>query len=396
MPPVLVIAAKDLRQRFRDRSAIVLGFVAPLAIAALMSFAFSGTEHFHITMGVVDHDHGQLSGAFVTFLRSPELKNIVTVRTVSDDATASKDVHDRKLAAAVVIPAGFSAAATSATATAATTTATRLIVLTSVDQQLAAQVAHAFADSFVNQVNADRLAVTTALASGAPASRLAQLSSAAAKLQVPETVKNLPIGSKPLTAVSYYAPSMAIFFLLFAIGFTARSFFSEANVGMIDRIAAAPVRATTLLFGKALSVFAYGVASLGTVLVFTSLFFGARWGNPVSVACISLAMIASVVTFTALVIALSRTDRQAEGLSAIVTFGLALLGGNFVTVSAAPALMRRLALLTPNGWALRGFVDLTTGARGSWVVVEPVLAMLAITAVAGLLAVVLFRRTAVR
>ena len=60
---------------------------------------------------------------------------------------------------------------------------------------------------------------------------------------------------------------MAIFFLLFAVGFTSRSFFSEVNDGMIDRIAAAPVRPTALLFGKALSVFAYGIASLTTVLV---------------------------------------------------------------------------------------------------------------------------------
>jgi ABC-2 type transport system permease protein len=31
-----VIAAKDLRQRFRDRSAIVLGFIAPIAVASLI------------------------------------------------------------------------------------------------------------------------------------------------------------------------------------------------------------------------------------------------------------------------------------------------------------------------------------------------------------------------
>jgi len=33
MSAVLAIALKDLRQRLRDRSALVLGFVAPLAVA---------------------------------------------------------------------------------------------------------------------------------------------------------------------------------------------------------------------------------------------------------------------------------------------------------------------------------------------------------------------------
>jgi ABC-2 type transport system permease protein len=225
---------------------------------------------------------------------------------------------------------------------------------------------------------------------------LARLSADASKLRVPETVVNLPIGSKPLKAVSYYAPSMAIFFLLFAVGFTSRSFFSEVNDGMIDRIAAAPVRASSLLFGKALSVLAYGIASLATVLVVTSVFFGAEWGNPVSVAALSLAMVIAVVALTALVIALARTDRQAEGLSSIVVFGLALLGGNFVSISAAPPLMRRLALFTPNGWALRGFVDLTTGARGAGVVVQPVVAMLTFATVVGVGATLLSRRLIVR
>ena len=41
---VLVIARKDLRQRLRDRSAIVLGLVAPLGIAALMSSRSKGPK----------------------------------------------------------------------------------------------------------------------------------------------------------------------------------------------------------------------------------------------------------------------------------------------------------------------------------------------------------------
>jgi ABC-2 type transport system permease protein len=390
MSAVLVIAAKDLRQRFRDRSAIVLGFVAPLVIAALMSFAFRGTERFHISVGIVDRDHGAVATAFSDFMRSPDLKDVVTVRTFDDETSASAHVHSGAVAAAVVLPAGFSAAATTGSGV------SHIDVLTNTDSALGAEVTRSLVASFVNQVNADRISVATAIAAGAPVSQLARLSADASKLRVPETVVNLPIGSKPLKAVSYYAPSMAIFFLLFAVGFTSRSFFSEVNDGMIDRIAAAPVRASSLLFGKALSVLAYGIASLATVLVVTSVFFGAEWGNPVSVAALSLAMVIAVVALTALVIALARTDRQAEGLSSIVVFGLALLGGNFVSISAAPPLMRRLALFTPNGWALRGFVDLTTGARGAGVVVQPVVAMLTFATVVGVGATLLSRRLIVR
>lgn len=45
-----------------------------------------------------------------------------------------------------------------------------------------------------------------------------------------------------------------------------------------------------------------------------------------------------------------------------VAFALALLGGNFLGPGAAPELLARLALLTPNGWALRGFTDVAVDA----------------------------------
>jgi ABC-2 type transport system permease protein len=387
--PVFVIASKDLKQRFRDRSAIVLGFIAPLAIALLMSVAFGRAEHFQLSLVVADQDHGPVASAFNEFLASPQLRNVVKLRAPVDEATATRLVKDGKVDTAIVIPHGFSTAATG-------TAPANLQVLTSVNTKISGEVAQALASSFASQVNADRLSVATALAAGAPSAQLARLVKAAQAARVPEQVVNRPIGSRPLKAVSYYGPAMAIFFLFFAVGFTSRSYFSEQSAGMIDRIAAAPVRPGTLLVGKSLSVLVYGLASLGTIVLATSLFFGANWGNPLAAAALCLAMTIAVVALTALVIASSKTDRQAEGFASIIVFGLALLGGNFLTISAAPPLMRRLALLTPNGWALRGFVDLSTGAHGAAIVLEPVLAMLAFAAIIALIAGLFFRRTVMR
>ena len=134
MQAALVIAGKDLRQRFRDRSAIVLCFVAPLLIGALMSFAFSGAENLHLTVGVVDGDHGATAQAFVQTLRGPELHNVITVRLLGSKPAASTAVRSRTVETAIVIPAGFSAAAVTATPL-------PLEVLTSVNQPIAGQVA---------------------------------------------------------------------------------------------------------------------------------------------------------------------------------------------------------------------------------------------------------------
>jgi len=381
----LVIAGKDLRQRLRDRSALVLGLVAPLGVAALMSLAFNGTANFHLTMGVVDADHGPVASGLVAALRGPGLRAIVSVRVLHSTGTARHDVSAGSVDAALVIPAGFSASVEGARPKALTT-------VTSVNNTVAGAITASVAASFVAQLNADRLSVATALAAGAPALRRAELEALAARARIPESVRQRPVGARQLKVISYYAPGMAIFFLLFTVSFTARSFFVDRTQGMIERMRAAPVRPAEIILGKALSVFVYGLVSLAVIALVTSLAFGADWGDPVAAGVLCVALVLAVVSVTAFVIGVARTQRQAEGVSSIVVFGLALLGGNFVFLATAPSVMRRLALLTPNGWALRGFTDLATLGGGLGTVVEPVVAIVVFSVVVGGLGVILAPR----
>jgi ABC-2 type transport system permease protein len=390
---ILVIAAKDLRQRFRDRSALILGFVAPLGIATLMSFAFQASEEFHANVGVVNADDGVLAGAFLGALEGPELAKVISVTPV-DSVSDARDQVDRAVVdAAIVIPDGFSEAAAGGSPT-------PVDVLTSVDNPLAGEVARAIASAFVAQVNANRLSVATAIAAGASPARLGELLTAVSNVRLPEQTNQQPVSGKPLHAVSYYAPAMGIFFVLFAVGFTARSFFGEQRGGTLERMAAAPIRSSAILVGKAVSVFVYVLASLATVAVVTTVAFDADWGSPVATAAVCAAVAIAVVTLTAIVISAARTERQAEGLSSILVFALALLGGNFLFISAAPPLMRTLALGTPNGWALRAFTDLATTSGGLGhdlrLIAIPVLAIMLFSLVVGTIAIALSRRLVLR
>ncbi|MFE9650323.1 hypothetical protein ACFYO0_40730 [Streptomyces sp. NPDC006365] len=112
-------------------------------------------------------------------------------------------------------------------------------------------------------------------------------------------------------------------------------------------------------------------------------------------AALCVAMAVTVGCLTALVTLLARAQRQAEGLSSVVVFVLALVGGNFVHTATGPPLLRRLALYTPNGWALRGFTDLGTGVGGWTAAGGPLLGIAAFSlAVAAVTAVLLrLRRT---
>ena len=385
----LVIARKDLRQRLRDRSAITIGLVAPLIIAALMSFAFKGTENFHFTLGVVASDHGPVATGLIDALSQPKVREIVKVQMIGSASIASDEVHKGSVAAALVIPKGFSESVTGSHPLA-------LRVLTSVNNTIAGSFTSSLASSFVAQINADRLAVATALAAGAPTTSISRLIASASKLQIPESAVRLPVGANELTPISYYAPAMAIFFLLFMITFTARSYFVDRATGMIDRARAAPIRPVEILIGKALSVLVFGAVSLATIAIITSVLFKAHWGNPAAAVLLGLAMLVAIMCLTAFVIVVSRTTRQAEGIASVVVFTLALVGGNFVLLSSMPAVMQRLALFTPNGWAMRGFTDLATSGGGIGTITEPVLAILAFSTVFGVIAAVLAPRAMTR
>jgi ABC-2 type transport system permease protein len=375
----LTIAAKDLRQRFRDRSAIIVGFVAPLLIATLMNLAFGQGEQLHFTMALVDEDGGEIARELVTTVRSPQLADIVTVKDLSDAAAARRAVDTGTADAALVIPSGFSGMV-------AGDAPVSLEVFSSVDSKLAGEVTRSIATSFTTQLTSVRLSVEAGLAGGAPHDSVGRLVADALAAQPPEVVVERPTSDRPLKGIAYFGPGMAIFFVLFAVGFTARGFFVERRQGTLDRIAAAPLRPVAVLAGKAVSVFAYALASLLTMSLVAGTLFKASWGSPVAVVALCVAMSAAVVALTAFVMSVSRTERQAETLASAL---------NFAFLGAAPEAMRRLAALTPNGLALRGFTDLATGAPAGAALARPLVGIALFTLVVGGIAAVTGRRAVV-
>ena len=110
MRGAFVIAWKDLKQRLRDRSAIIAAFVAPLVLAFIVSSAFG--SGFGDTFGahylVVDNDKSELSKTFAKdVLGAPEFRGQVTTATAAS-ADEARAVLDRGGAsAAFVFPEGF-------------------------------------------------------------------------------------------------------------------------------------------------------------------------------------------------------------------------------------------------------------------------------------------------
>src|SRR6185295_14860373 len=104
----LLIAAKDLRQRFRDRSALIFAIIAPLGLALIFSRLIGPNAAFHATWAVVDLD----GGAMATVLRDDVIGGVAKsgfadVTDIATEEAAQAAVRDGEVDAAFVIPQGF-------------------------------------------------------------------------------------------------------------------------------------------------------------------------------------------------------------------------------------------------------------------------------------------------
>ena len=102
----LLVAGKDLRQRLRDRSALVIAFVAPFVLASIIGLAFGGDTTFRVTYAVADADRGPVAAGFTDgVLASPGLRDLVTVRRV-EPGEARALVDRNQVDAAFLLPPG--------------------------------------------------------------------------------------------------------------------------------------------------------------------------------------------------------------------------------------------------------------------------------------------------
>jgi ABC-2 type transport system permease protein len=366
------IAATDLRRRIRNRSAVVTAVVGPLALAVVFGILIGGAEGARFTIGVVDDDRSPVSEALVDGLTDGEAEEgAVSIQAMGSTTEARRLVDDGDLDAAIVVPGGFAAAATSGgTAT--------LTVLRSPDRAVSGQVAEAVATEIASGFRRADVAVRTVVtATGSPPGDALIAEATAA----PPAVTTTPAraGAHRVSAGAFYGAAMSILFLFFTVGFAPRSLIDDRRNGTLARVLATPTRPSEAIAGKVISV---GVLALGgfvTVWAVTSIGFGARWGPPVGVLIVMVAMVLAACGVSMFVAGLARTPNQVDSLTAMVTFALALLGGNFVGPDA-PETLERLALLTPNGWALRAFTDLSAGVSG-WTGVLPAAGVLLLFAV---------------
>ena len=356
MRAALTIAAKDLRQRLRDRSAIVMAVVAPFMLAAIFAMLLPADQGFHTEYAVVDLDGGPVSASFVQeVLPGVAEAGFADLRSIADRPEAEALVEDGEIGAAFVIPEGFSAAIMGGTDAS-------ISVIGNVDAALSAQIAEAIATSYAEEVNAVSLSVAAALGgfTNVQPGTLADMSSRAAGFEPSIAVEELTADLKQMSSKTFYSASMAIMFLFFTAQFGILSILSERRQGTLPRLVAAPVGPWSIVVGKALTGFVIGAIAMFVLIVASTLLLGADWGNPLGVGLLALGGVTSATGVSAMAATMAKTEEQASGWNAILAMSLAILGGTFFSLARAPEVISRLSLITPHAWFLRGLDELAS------------------------------------
>ncbi|MCJ7710287.1 MAG: ABC transporter permease [Chloroflexi bacterium] len=361
MRTALLIAAKDLRQRLRDRSIIVFAVAAPLGLAFIFSLLLGGATSFHADYGVADLDGGPLATTFTEqVLGGLEDAGVATIETRPTEADARQavelaDAEGWKADAAFVIPIGFSEAI-------AAGQPTSILFLGAKDAGLGTEIARSVAARFADGVTGVQLAMLTlGDLRGAPPTGPEMATIVAAAQQPAIALVDTGADLRQLSWTTFFSSAMAILFLFFAVQSGMLSLFEERRQGTLARMLSGPIRPGAILAGKALGSFVTGVASLFVLIVATTLMLGADWGPPPGVALIVIAAVTSAIGITTLVTSFMKTADGAGAANAAVAMTLGILGGTVSPSAQAPEALQGLSLVTPHAWFLRGLAEMQGG-----------------------------------
>jgi ABC-2 type transport system permease protein len=392
----------------------------PIALTLAMAFAFgrltgggqsAGLQDIPVI--IVDLDQGQMSEPIVQTFQSPDLADLIEATTSTDEAAARQAVEEDKVAAAIIIPTGFTEKIIPASLQQGDFAALLereqgvVEVYASPERPISASIVRSIVNAVLNRMTtagaAAQTSITQLIVSGYVSPQDMQqigneIGMRSGEQAAQGVLMELSVqsgGAANNTGgfdwMAYMAPSMAVLFLMFTVTLGARSVLAERQWGTLQRLLTSPTSPAQVLGGKLSGSFLTGLAQMLILIVFSALFFGVRWGAPVALILLIVATVFAASGWGALIAAYAKSPGQAMSIGSMLALVFAGLAGNFIGRQNYPEFLRKISLVTPNAWALEGFQSLGEGG-GMNEVLLPIIALTIMGAVLFTIATLLFRR----
>lgn len=174
-----------------------------------------------------------------------------------------------------------------------------------------------------------------------------------------------------INAAVLSVPGFAILFVFLTAQATARSIYDEKKQGSFRRLLAAPLSKAELLIGKMLPNFAIAILQL-VVIFAVSMFLLPLLGmdrfslgsDPLGVILLSLVVALCSTALGVVIAALARTENQIGGVSSLILWLAAAIGGSFFPMFLLGGIWDYMGKIVPHYWALRGYYNLIVRGQG--------------------------------
>jgi ABC-2 type transport system permease protein len=410
MRTLLILIRKDFALFFRDKTAVALTFLIPIALIYVFGHVFginrSDTGPSGIPLAVVNASDNPGAAALVEALRAEKAFRIITERTLPDETKrplTEEDltplIRENRFRFALVIPADLIATDTfglrlkilsNPRNDIETQTVNGLLqkaIFSNVPellgqslqasarkflgapalQQFNSRIARAVADAF----GGDATEIEQAIATGdfmlqtsdsmqgetEPAEATPARQDFFAEIVKIESVQVVGRDVKS-PAATRVVGGWAMMFLLFALSGSATSVFEEKKAGLYHRLLAGPVTRSQILIGKFCWGVLIGLVQLVTLFLAGQLMFGIDIiGHLPNLMIMSLAAAAACTAFGMLLAAVSPTPQAASGLATFLILMMSAIGGAWFPISFMPEFIQTIAQFTIVYWAMEGFIQ---------------------------------------
>ncbi|MFV0542615.1 MAG: ABC transporter permease [Marinicella pacifica] len=146
---------------------------------------------------------------------------------------------------------------------------------------------------------------------------------------------------------------LVMFVMMIALTSGAITLLLERQSGVLERLAAAPVKRSHLILGKCLGKWLLTTCQLIYGMIIGSVLFSISWGPHWHWVFILLLMWAGACAGLAVLLgSWGNSESQVSGIAVIGSLLLAALGGCWWPIEVAPAWMQQLAMFLPTGWVM--------------------------------------------
>ncbi|MBI2333667.1 MAG: ABC transporter permease, partial [Chloroflexi bacterium] len=395
-------------------AALIFMLLAPFLLTlgmGLVTGRFSGSGSSGISdipVVIVNLDDGEMGQALVDIFNSEELAELVEPNLGTSPEAARRQVDEDEVAAAIIIPAGFTRSIIPQQEDFANgdSEVVKIEMYANPARPTSAGIIKSILDEFMSRIEEGSLSGQTSILQMVISGRITPEQAEAAGEEMGKHLQDAPeddtlaITLNTSTAdgeeikfdvLAFLAPGMALMFLMYTVSYGGRSILTEKSQGTLPRLLVSPTNATQILGGKVFGIFLTGAAQMLILIGTTSLLFQLKWGDALGVIVLVLVAVFGATGWGMLITALARTPAQVGSIGSAIMLIFGILGGSFISLDQMPPLVQTISRITPNAWALDGFTTLALGGTLANLS-TPITALLTMGSILFVVSVIVFGR----